>query len=195
MLGAVEHLTTDVLTAGLDEVRLAPADDGRVELIVRRPEVDERELLTEATLDVDNGLVGDTWRVRGSSRTEDGSAHPEMQLTVMNIRAAALVAVDPDRRPLAGDQLFVDLDLSSDNIPPGTRLALGDAVIEITAQPHRGCAKFAARFGRDALKLVNSDEGIALNLRGVNAKVVLPGTVRVGDAVRKIEAVDDPSTR
>lgn len=182
----MEHRSTAVLMAGLDEVRRAPADDGRVELIVRRPAVDERELLEKGALDVNDGLIGDTWRVRGSSRTDDGSAHPEMQLNVMNARAAALFAVDPTRRQLAGDQLFVDLDVSGANLPPGTRLALGSAVIEITAQPHRGCSKFAARFGRDALRLVNSEVGIELNLRGVNAKVVVPGTVRVGDPVRKV---------
>jgi hypothetical protein len=176
----------DALLAGLDQVRLSPADAGSVELIVRRPAVDEREVLAEAVLDLAEGLVGDTWRVRGSSRTEDGSAHPEMQLNVMNSRAAALVAVDPQRRPLAGDQLYLDIDLSGENMPPGTRLTLGSAVIEITAEPHRGCAKFAQRFGREALRFVNSPVGCQLNLRGVNAKVVAAGRVGVGDVVRKI---------
>jgi hypothetical protein len=182
----MEHLSLVTLEAGLDEVRASPSDAGTVELIVRRPAVDEREVLEEAALDIAEGLVGDTWRVRGSSSTEDGAAHPEKQLNIMNARAAALVAVDPDRRPLAGDQLYVDLDLSTANLPPGTRLALGSAVIEITPPPHRGCAKFAARFGRDALKLVNSPAGVELNLRGVNAKVVSPGTIRRGDVIRKV---------
>jgi hypothetical protein len=186
ILGTVAHLTMDALLAGLDQVRLSPADAGSVELIVRRPAVDEREVLAEAVLSLVEGVVGDTWRVRGSSRTEDGSAHPEMQLTVMNARAAALVAVDLQRRPLAGDQLYLDIDLSGENMPPGTRLTLGSAVIEITDQPHRGCAKFAQRFGREALRLVNSPVGCQLNLRGVNAKVVAAGRVGVGDVVRKI---------
>ena len=181
------HLTTDALHAGLDEIRRAPADDGRVELIVRRPAVDAREVLTEGRLDPTEGLVGDTWRARGSKLTADGTAHPDMQLNVMNVRAATLVAVDPERRPLAGDQLYLDLDVSTKNLPPGTRLELGSAVIEITDQPHRGCAKFAARFGADALRFVNSAVGRELNLRGVNAKVLVAGRVNVGDTVRKVD--------
>ncbi|MBA2327844.1 MAG: MOSC domain-containing protein [Actinobacteria bacterium] len=177
-MAQLEHLTADALLAGLDEVRAAPADDGRVELIARRPAVDERELLDEAVLTPEEGLVGDSWRERGSER--------DRQLTVMNVRAAALVAVDPERRPLAGDQLYVDLDLGDANLPPGSRLEVGSAVIEITEPPHRGCSKFAARFGRDALRLVNSPEGVELNLRGVNARIVTAGTVRVGDPVRKV---------
>ena len=186
MLGCVDHPTTATLQAGLDDVRRSPADIGRVELIVRRPDVDEREVLEEATLDTAAGLVGDTWKVRGSRRTTDGSAHPEMQLNIMNARAARLVAGDDDRCQLAGDQLYFDLDISVANLPPGTQLALGTAVIEVTAQPHTGCAKFARRFGEEALKFVNSDVGKELRLRGMNAKVVVPGTVRAGDEVRKL---------
>jgi MOSC domain-containing protein YiiM len=177
-MAQIEHLNTDALLAGLDQVRAAPADDGRVELIARRPAVDERELLDEAVLTPDQGLVGDSWRERGSG--------PDRQLTLMNVRAAALVAVDPERRSLAGDQLYVDIDLGDANLPPGSRLEVGSAVVEITEPPHRGCAKFAARFGRDALRLVNSPEGIELNLRGVNARVIEAGTVKVGDPVRKV---------
>lgn len=186
MLVAMEHLTTATLEARLDEILASPAEQGRLELIVRRPDQDRRDVLDEATLDADEGLVGDTWRARGSRRRPDGSADPDKQLTVMNARLAALVAVDPGRRALAGDQLYVDLDLSEPNLPPGTRLALGGAVIEITAPPHTGCAKFAARFGRDALRFVNSPAGRRLRLRGANARVVVPGTVRRGDEVRKL---------
>jgi hypothetical protein len=182
----MKHRSFDALLAGLDVVRRAPADDGRLELIVRRPAVDVREVLSEGVLDLTEGLVGDTWRIRGSSRTHDGSAHPEMQLNVMNARAAALLAVDPERRPLAGDQLYLDLDLSGENLPPGTCLEMGSAVIEITNQPHTGCAKFAQRFGREALRFVNSPVGRQLNLRGVNARVVVAGPVEVGDVVRKV---------
>jgi hypothetical protein len=176
----------DALEAGLPQVREAPRDQGVVRLIVRRPAVDAREVLEEGELSLEDGLVGDTWRRRGSSRSADGRAHPDMQLNVMNARAAALVAQHDDRWALAGDQLFVDLDLSGDNLPPGTRLAIGSAIIEVTDQPHTGCGKFVARFGLDAMKLVNSPVGRALNLRGICARVVQPGTIRVGDAVRKV---------
>jgi len=184
--GTATHLTLEELRDGLDEIRRSPADDGRIELIVGRPDVDERELLAEADLDLVTGLVGDTWSVRGSSSTPDGSSNPEKQITIMNARASGLIAVDPDRRPLTGDQLHLDLDISHANLPTGTRLGIGTAMIEITEPPHRGCAKFSARFGPDALRFVQSDEGRALRLRGVHAKVVVAGTVRVGDAVRKV---------
>jgi MOSC domain-containing protein YiiM len=187
--GAVTiHHTTDELAAGLDDVRAAPADGGTLELIVRRPAQDEREVLEEGRLDPAEGLVGDTWKDRGSRRTEDGGPHPDMQLNVMNARAALLAAAgDADRRALAGDQLF--LDISHENLPAGTRLAIGDvAVIEVTDQPHTGCAKFAGRFGQDAVRFFNSPEGKALRLRGLNAKVVVPGPIRRGDGVRKLRA-------
>ena len=177
------HPTVDVLEAGLDEVRRSPADHGRVELIVRRPAVDEREIVHEAQLDATNGLLGDTWLARGS---RNGEPEPERQLTVMNVRAAALVAQDPDRRPLAGDQLYVDFDISETNVPAGTRLAIGSAVIEFTEKPHTGCKKFAARFGQEALRFVNSPVGRQLRLRGANARVVVPGTVRAGDSIEKL---------
>jgi hypothetical protein len=174
------------LAAGLDDIRRSPKDAGRLELIVRRPEVEERETLLEGELDLEQGLVGDNWKRRGSSRMPDGSAHPDMQLNIMNARVIALLAQDAGRWQLAGDQLFLDLDLSVDNLPPGTQLALGSAIIAITDQPHRGCAKFSARFGPDALKFVNSAVGRELNLRGVNARVVRPGRIRMGDVASKI---------
>ncbi|HZI20150.1 MAG TPA: MOSC domain-containing protein [Pyrinomonadaceae bacterium] len=174
------------LEAGLDNVRRSPKDAGRLELIVRRPCVDEREALTEGELHPSEGLIGDGWKDRGSSRTSDGSAHPEMQLNIMNARVIALVARGKERWPLAGDQLYLDLDLSGENLPAGTRLALGEAVIEVTAQPHTGCKKFVSRFGLEAMKFVNSQVGRELNLRGVNARVVRPGIIRVGDVARKI---------
>ena len=185
----MEHLTTPQLEAKLDHLRGSPSDRGTVELIVRRPAVDEREVLEEGHLDLAVGLVGDTWSERGSRRTEDGSPHPDMQLNVMNARCIALLAQSSERWPLAGDQLYVELDLSADNLPPGTRLALGTAVIEVTDQPHRGCAKFTQRFGIDAFRFVSSETGRALRLRGLNAKVVVPGTVRRGDRIGKVARV------
>jgi hypothetical protein len=181
----VGHLTTAELDATIDYLRGSPLDRGTVELIVRRPAVDAREVLDEGHLDLAVGLVGDTWNVRRSRRTEDGSPHPHMQLNVMSSRTIAVLAQSPERWPLAGDQLYVDLDLSVDNLPAGTRLTLGTAVIEVTEQPHRGCAKFTARFGLDAFHFVNSELGRHLRLRGLNAKVVLPGVVRRGDVVSK----------
>jgi hypothetical protein len=182
----VKHLTKAELEAGLEHIRRSPQDNGVLELIVRRPQIGQREVLNEAELDLLEGLVGDTWRIRGSSRTSDGSAHPDMQLNLMNSRVIALIAQAKERWPLAGDQLYLDLDLSSDNLPPGTRLALGAAVIEVTAEPHTGCQKFVERFGSEAMKFVNSSLGRQLHLRGINARVVQPGMIRVGDVARKI---------
>jgi hypothetical protein len=179
------QLDLEALEAGLDEVLRSPQDDGHVELIVRRPGVGERELVDEAELDSEDGLVGDSWRARGSGSTEDSSPDPRAQLTLTNARFTALVAVNPDRRQLAGDQLYVDLDLSATNVPPGTRLAIGSAIVEVTDLPHLGCRKYLDRFGKDALEFISSKTRRELNLRGVNAKVVVSGTVRVGDAVRK----------
>jgi len=185
------HLTPDELAAGLDHVRSSPTDDGTLELIVARPDLGRREVLGSGTLDLAVGLVGDNWLERGSRHTDDGSAIPNMQLNVINARLAALVAGpdgDADRRALAGDQLHLDLDLSTANLPAGTRLAIGDAVIEVTPDPHTGCAKFTQRFGLDAMRFVNSPSGKELRLRGLCARVVQPGTIRVGDTV----AVDRP---
>jgi MOSC domain-containing protein YiiM len=166
-----------------EDLREAPTRIGTVRLIVRRPAVDEREVVAEAQLDVGEGLVGDTWRVRGSSSTLDGSPHPEAQITVMSARAAAAIAGDVERWPLAGDQLYVDFDISEQNLPAGTRVIVGDAEIEVSAKPHTGCAKFSARFGKDALRLVSTPTGRALRLRGMNARVKKSGTVRVGDPI------------
>ena len=182
----MDHLAAPALEAGLDDIRMAPSDHGRVELLVRRPAENEREILDEATLDPAEGLVGDTWLVRGSGPTPDDRPPLETQVTIMNARVATLVAADADRRCLAGDQLYLDLDISHGNLPAGSRLQLGTAVIELSGKPHTGCNKFAARFGRDAVLFVNSPEGRELRLRGANARVVVAGIVRAGDVVRKV---------
>jgi hypothetical protein len=181
-----KRLTMEQLEAGLDYIRQSPDDNGVLEMIVRRPRTDEREVLEVGELDRTEGLKGDNWSTRGSDLTEDGSAHPDMQLNLMNSRVIALLAQDKERWQLAGDQLFVDMDLSAENLPPGSRLAIGSALIEVTDQPHTGCKKFAERFGVDAMRFVNTPMGRKLNLRGINAKVVQSGVVHVGDLVRKV---------
>ena len=183
---AAGHRTRVQLEAQLDHLRDAPRDDGLLELVVARPALLQREVLDVGVLSTTEGLVGDTWSQRPSKRTPDGSPHPDMQLNIMGSRVARLVAVTDDRMPLAGDQLYVDLDLSEAALPAGTRLAIGTAVVEITDQPHTGCAKFTERFGLDALRFVNSPIGKELRLRGVNAKVVVDGEVRAGDRVRRV---------
>ena len=187
----MNHATQAELEDALPWLRGSPRDGGRIELIVRRPAVEEREVLAEARLDPAEGLVGDCWRTRGSGSTEDGSAHPEMQITLMNARLVALIARTPDRWALAGDQLYVDFDLSGDNLPPGTRLEAGSAVLEITDQPHTGCGKFVKRFGVEALKFVNSPVGRELHLRGIYARVVEGGSLRKGDAIRRLRPAGD----
>jgi hypothetical protein len=181
-----KHLTTSELEAGLDEIRRAPKDAGVLELIVRRPGVNDREVLAAAELHLDDGLVGDSWKRRRSKTTPDGSPNPLMQLNLMNSRVTALVAQEKDRWQLAGDQLYIDMDFSEENMPPGTRVSLGSAVIEVTPPPHLGCQKFVARFGLDAMKFVNSPVGKQLHLRGLNAKVIMGGLIRVGDVAKKI---------
>lgn len=175
---AAPHLDLTALESGLDQIRQSPAEQGPVELVVRRPATDQREVLDEGRLDPVAGLVGDAWR--------DGKADPDRQVTLMNARLIGLLAGSRDRWQLAGDQLYVDLDLSEENLPPGTRLAVGPAVLEVTAAPHRGCKKFAARYGLDALRFVNSPAGYALRLRGMYTRVVRGGLVRPGDPIRRL---------
>ena len=179
-------LTKTELEAGLDHIKNSPKNHGVLELIVRRPRENEREVLEEGQLDLEEGLVGDNWLVKGSSRTTNGLGHPDMQLNIMNARAAALVARSKDRWSLAGDQLYVDLDLSDENLSAGDQLSIGLAVVEVTEIPHNGCKKFVERFGLEAMKFVNSAIGKKLHLRGINAKVVIPGVVKTGDQVSKI---------
>jgi MOSC domain-containing protein YiiM len=193
-MAGMEHATVEELEAGLAHIAQSPVGMGRVELIVRRPAVDQREVVDAAEVTVELGLVGDSWIDRPSRETPDHSPDPERQLNVMNARAAALIARSADRWPLAGDQLYVDLHLGTNELPPGTRLHIGEAIIEVTPPPHRGCAKFTQRFGLAAMRFVNSEVGREMNLRGINAKVIVPGTIRTGDAITAItpscDAVD-----
>ena len=182
----VRHLTMQELEAALDHLRAAPKDDGVVELIVRRPRTDHREVMDHAEFDPVKGLIGDNWCVRPSSKTPDHSPHPEMQINIMNSRVTALVAQQKDRWQLAGDQLYLDMDLSKENLPAGSQIAIGSVVLEVSPLPHTGCQKFVARFGMDAMKFVNSPVGKELCLRGINAKIVQGGVIRVGETAKKI---------
>ena len=182
----VEHLTVEELQAGLPQVAQSPKDNGELKLIVRRPATGQREVLVTGELDLVVGLIGDNWKARGSRHMPDGSANPNSQITIMNSRVIALLAPEEQRWPLAGDQLYVDFDLSASNIPPGTQLAIGSAVLEVTAQPHAGCKKFAERFGVPCVEFINSPEQKEMQLRGINSKVIQPGVIRVGDVVKKM---------
>jgi hypothetical protein len=182
----VQHLSMTELEAGMDHIRQSPKDNGILRMIVRRPQEDERELVESGELDPLYGLLGDNWKDRESGHTQDESANTNTQITIMNARTIALLAQDEERWSLAGDQLYIDMDLSADNLPPGTRLAVGSAVIEVSAQPHTGCKKFSSRFGVEAMKFVNSPEGKQLRLRGINAKVIQAGVIQVGDVVKKL---------
>ncbi|QDU66046.1 MOSC domain-containing protein [Engelhardtia mirabilis] len=181
----MRHPNRDELERRWTSCAPSPIETGSVELVVRRPEEGQREVLEHGFLDPVEGLVGDNWQSRGSRATADGSAHPELQLTLMNVRAAEAIAGDRAHWPLAGDQLFVDLDLSESSLPPGTRLQVGTAQIEITAPPHTGCDKFVARFGSAAMAWVSAPQGRSQRLRGVNARVVVAGAVAPGDRICK----------
>lgn len=184
--GAARHATMEELDAGLDHIRESPADGGPLRMIVRRPEVDAREVIAEGTLDADTGLVGDSWKDRGSTVTPDGGPNPAAQITIINSRLIALLAQSEERWPLAGDQLVIDIDMSEDNLPAGSRLSIGSAVIEISKEPHTGCRKFADRFGHDALRFISTPLGRQMRMRGINTRVVQSGTIRVGDVATKV---------
>jgi hypothetical protein len=180
------HLSLEELQDGLSEIRQSPKDRGILKAIVIRPETDARVSLQQCEISPDGGVHGDNWAKGCWMSLPDGRPHPDVQVTIMNARTIALVAQDEARWPLAGDQLFADLDLSADNLPPGTRLSVGSALLEITAVPHKGCRKFAERYGVDATRFVNSRDGLRLHLRGIYARIVEPGVIAVGDVVEKL---------
>lgn len=186
--GAARHPTMEELDAGLDHIRESPADGGPLRMIVRRPEVDAREVIAVGELDGAVGLVGDSWKDRGSTLTPDGGPNIAAQITIINSRLLALLAQTEERWPLAGDQLVIDIDMSEDNLPPGARLSIGSAVIEISKEPHTGCRKFAERFGHDALRFISTPLGRQMRMRGINTRVVRSGTIRVGDVATKVGA-------
>ena len=177
------HLSLEELRQGLDEIRRSPKDQGILRAIVIRPETDARTSLQRCELSPELGVHGDNWALGCWLSLPDGRPHPDVQVAIMNARTIALIAQDEARWPLAGDNLFVDLDLSEDNLPPGTRLSVGSTLLEITAEPHKGCSKFAARYGVDATRFVNGREGRQLHLRGIYARIVEAGVVAVGDTI------------
>ena len=181
-----KHLTRDELQAGLPHILESPQDDGRLEAIVIRPAKGERQELQSCEISLAGGVHGDHWAKGCWKTTEDGESHPDVQVCIMNARCIALVAHQRERWALAGDNLFVDLDLRPENLPPGQRLRIGTAVIEITAVPHTGCESFVERYGRAAVVFVNAPKGRAIRLRGIYARVVQDGTIAVGDRVVKM---------
>jgi hypothetical protein len=180
------QIETNVIQDALNELGASPQDNGTVEMIVRRPNHGEREILDEAKFSTETGLDGDNWLTRGSKNTEDGSAHPGMQIAIMNSRVIQAISQDKSRWSLAGDQLFLDLDLSAENLPVGQQIAIGSVILEVSEMPHNGCAKFTERFGSEATRFVNSKEGRANRRRGVNVRVVQGGILRIGDTVTKV---------
>lgn len=182
----LKQLPISELELGIEEIKESPKDHGVLEMIVRRPETETRELINSGEINLENGLAGDNWKARGSSHTDDGSADPEAQITLMNSRVIQLLTGDKENWQWAGDQLFVDMDISIDNLPPHSRLQVGSAILEISAKPHTGCKKFSGRFGIEALEFISTPLGKALRMRGVNAKVIQAGEIKVGDAVKKL---------
>lgn len=183
--GINQHKSLNELEACLPDILASPSDVGQVAMIVCRPRTDDRKILQSCELSSNDGLVGDNWKQRGQWRSPDKPANIDTQINLMNVRAIKAIAADQTQWPLAGDQFFVDFDLSISNLPPSTRLQIGTAEIEVTAEPHLGCRKFSDRFGRDAVMFVNSDQGKQINLRGINAKVIKAGTVSTGDVISK----------
>lgn len=182
----VKHLSLSELNAGLPEILDSPQDPGVLQAIVIRPRTDARESLETCQLSPKLGVHGDNWADGCWKSLPDGRPDPDVQVAIMNARAIELIAVERQRWELAGDNLFVDMDLSEENLPTGQRLQVGTAILEITSQAHNGCKKFVARFGSDAVKFVNSPQGKKLHLRGIYAKIVQAGVVSVGDGVVKV---------
>lgn len=182
----LKQLPITELELGIDEIKESPKDNGLIEMIVRRPETETREIINSCEISLVNGLEGDNWKARGSSSTPDNSADPEAQITLMNSRVIQLLSGDKENWQWAGDQFFVDMDLGIENLPPHSRIQIGSVILEISATPHTGCKKFSGRFGVEALAFISTPLGKSLRMRGVNAKVIQAGQIKVGDVIRKV---------
>lgn len=181
-----KDLTIEEIESRLENIKQSPKDAGVIVLLVCRPATDERQIITKAKLELQNGLEGDNWKTRGSKSTPDKSADPEAQITLMNSRVIDLLTEHQNDWQLAGDQIFVDFDLSLDHLPPHSKIQVGSAILEISAKPHTGCKKFSDRFGIQALEFISTPQGKSLRMRGVNARVIQAGEIHVGDVVRKV---------
>ena len=185
-MSMIRHLDTAELEAQLPKALTSPTDGGTLEGIVVRPDRDLRQTPFEAEVTSEEGLKGDRWVRHCTRKLADGRLNPDSQLTLMNSRVLDFIAGSRDRWELAGDNLLVDLDITAANLPPGQRLRVGTAILEITPHPHTGCSKFSRRFGEQAFRFVNAPERADLRLRGVHASVIQSGLLRVGDRIQKL---------
>jgi MOSC domain-containing protein YiiM len=171
------HLDQATLEERFAALPAPPRDRGSLGLVVARCSGSRRETPKEVRLTVEDGVPGDLWK------KDDG--RPESQLTVMRIDVATMIA-NGQSLTLFGDNLLVDLDLSTENLPPGSRLRVGETLLEVTPEPHDGCVKFRQRFGGAALRLTASKERRSQHLRGIYVRVVEPGNVAVGDPIEVV---------
>ncbi len=180
------HLDKQELAAGLPEILKSPKDRGPIESITVRPASEQRRTVNSVAISLAGGVEGDHWAQGCWKSTDAGKPHPDVQICMMNSRCIDLIAGDKDNWAPAGDNLFIDMDLTPENLPPGTRIAMGTAILEITDTAHKGCAKFIERYGRDACVFVNVGDGDRYKLRGIYGRVVQDGVLSVGDLATKV---------
>ena len=183
----IEHPSLDILEAGLEHIRNSPTDNGLLHMIVVRPEKKQRSTPEHCLLSSKGGAEGDHWAKGCWKSLPDGSPDPDVQITIMNSRCLELISSSPSQWPLAGDNLIADLDLGVHNLKPGQKLSVGTTILEITAVPHTGCDNFKVRFGLDSLKFVSTKAGKELRLRGIYARIIQDGEIRIGDRLKKVD--------